>query len=49
MRCIIRYLDVVDADRRDAYTLEFVADQDDSRVWRVEFEVGQPSRTSFDD
>jgi len=42
-------LDVAESDHPDDFTLEFVADADDSRVWRVEFEGGQPKRTGFDD
>lgn len=42
-------VDVVDNSHVDDFTLEFVADADDSRVWRVEFEEGQPKRTGFDD
>ncbi len=42
-------LDVTEENHPDDFTLEFVADGDDSRVWRVEFEAGQPKRTGFDD
>ena len=42
-------LDVAESSHPDDFTLEFVADADDSRVWRVEFEAGQPKRTGFDD
>ena len=31
------------------FALEFLADGDDSRVWRVEFVAGQPSQAGFDD
>ena len=31
------------------YAFEFLADGDDSRVWRVEFVAGQPSQTGYDD
>jgi len=42
-------LEVAEKKHADDFTLEFVADGDDSRVWRVEFESGQPKRTGFDD
>ena len=42
-------LDVPDEKHPDDFALEFVADRDDSRVWRVEFESGQPKCTGFDD
>ena len=42
-------LDITEGTRPDDFTLEFLADGDDSRVWRVEFEAGQPKRTGFDD
>jgi hypothetical protein len=42
-------LDVTDENHPDDFTLEFVADGDDSGSWRVEFEAGQPKRTGFDD
>lgn len=41
-------LEVTEGTRPDDFTLEFVADGD-SRVWRVEFEAGQPKQTGFDD
>lgn len=31
------------------FTLEFLADRDDTRVWRVDFVNGEPARTGFDD
>jgi len=42
-------LDVTGVNHPDDFALEFMADGDDSRVWRVEFEAGQPKRTGFDD
>ena len=42
-------LDVTERDRPGDFTLEFLADGDDSRVWRVEFRAGQPKQTGFDD
>jgi hypothetical protein len=36
-------------DKLEDFALEFLADGDDSRVWRVEFIAGQPSQTGFDD
>lgn len=42
-------LDVTEEDHPDDFTLEFVADGEDSQVWRVEFEAGEPKRTGFDD
>ena len=42
-------LDVTKGTRPDDFTLEFLADGDDSRVWRVEFQAGQPKQTGFDD
>lgn len=33
----------------DCFALEFVANQDDSCVWRVEFESGNPVHAGFDD
>jgi hypothetical protein len=36
-------------NKPDDFTFEFLADKDDSRVWRVEFVEGQPQRTGFDD
>lgn len=42
-------LDVTEGTRPDDFTLEFLADGDDSRVWRVEFQAGQPKQTGFDD
>jgi hypothetical protein len=42
-------LEVTEGNRPDDFTLEFLADGDDSRVWRVEFEAGQPKQTGFDD
>jgi hypothetical protein len=35
--------------RPDDFAFEFLADGDDSRVWRVEFVAGQPSQTGYDD
>ncbi|HEV2393457.1 MAG TPA: hypothetical protein VG146_13985 [Verrucomicrobiae bacterium] len=42
-------LEVTEGNRPDDFSLEFLADGDDSRVWRVEFEAGQPKQTGFDD
>ena len=42
-------LEVTERNRPDDFSLEFLADGDDSRVWRVEFEAGQPKQTGFDD
>jgi hypothetical protein len=42
-------VDVTEGTRPDDFTLEFLADGDDSRVWRVEFQAGQPKQTGFDD
>ncbi len=42
-------LDVTEGTRPDDFTLGFLADGDDSRVWRVEFQAGQPKQTGFDD
>ena len=36
-------------DKPDDFAFEFLADGDDSRVWRVEFVAGQPIHTGFDD
>lgn len=33
----------------DDFAFEFLADADDSRVWRVEFVAGRPSQTGHDD
>ena len=33
----------------DDFAFEFLAGEDESRVWRVEFVAGQPSGTGFDD
>ena len=33
----------------DDFAFEFLADGDNSRVWRVEFVAGQPSQTGYDD
>jgi len=41
-------LDVSDEKHPDDFTMEFLADKDDSRVWFVEFKSGQPKRTGFD-
>lgn len=35
--------------RPDNFALEFLADGDDSRVWRVTFVAGQPSETGYED
>ena len=35
--------------RPDDFALEFLANQDDSGVWRVEFVDGQPSQTGYED
>ena len=37
--------EVAAENRPDDFTLEFVADGDDSPVWCVEFGSGQPQRT----
>jgi len=37
-------LDVVETDHPDDFTLEFLADRDDSRVWRVDSRRDSPSR-----
>jgi hypothetical protein len=42
-------LEIPDQKHADDFSLEFLADGDDSRVWRVEFESGQPKLTGFDD
>jgi len=42
-------LELTERNRPDDFTLEFVADGDDSRIWRVEFQAGQPKQTGFDD
>ncbi|HAV63804.1 MAG TPA: hypothetical protein DCY13_15745 [Verrucomicrobiales bacterium] len=42
-------MDVTEGTRPDDFTLEFLVHGDDSRVWRVEFQAGQPKRTGFDD
>jgi len=42
-------LDVTDGKRPDDFTLEFIGEDDGDRVWRVEFEAGQPKSTGFDD
>jgi hypothetical protein len=42
-------LDVADKNYPDDFTLEFVGEADGDRVWRVEFEAGQPKSTGFDD
>lgn len=36
-------------DKPDDFTFEFLADRDDSRVWRADFVAGQPRHTGFDD
>ena len=36
-------------DKPDNFSFEFLADGDDSRVWRVEFVAGQPSQSGYDD
>ena len=42
-------LDVTEQEHGDDFTLEFVADGDGDRVWRVKFEDGLPKSTGFDD
>ena len=42
-------LEVKDWSGPDDFTLEFLADGDDSRVWRVAFQGGEPRLTGFDD
>jgi hypothetical protein len=42
-------LDVTEGTRPDDFTVEFLADGDESHVWRVEFQAGQPKQTGFDD
>jgi len=42
-------LDVADERSPDDFTLEFVNDADGDRVWRVEFQAGQPKNAGFDD
>lgn len=36
-------------DKPEDFTFEFLAEGDDSRVWRVEFVAGQPVTSGFDD
>jgi hypothetical protein len=36
-------------DKPDNFAFEFLADGDDSRIWRVEFVAGQPSQSGYDD
>jgi hypothetical protein len=36
-------------EKLEDFAFEFLADGDDSRVWRVEFVAGRPSQTGFDD
>jgi len=36
-------------DQPDNFAFEFLADESDSRVWRVEFVAGQPSQSGYDD
>ena len=36
-------------ERPEDFALEFLADGDDARIWRVEFVAGRPSQTGFDD
>lgn len=36
-------------NKPDCFTLEFIAKQDDTVVWRVEFEQGKPISSGFDD
>ena len=33
----------------DCFTISFVADKDDSRIWGVVYEAGKPTSTGFDD
>jgi hypothetical protein len=42
-------LEVLDEKHPDDFMMEFLADRDDSRVWRVEFKSGKPEQTGFDD
>ena len=42
-------LEVTDGTGPDDFTLEFLADGDDSWVWRVAFQGGEPRLTGFDD
>lgn len=36
-------------DKPDIYALEWLADGDDSCVWRVNYEAGKPKEAGFDD
>jgi hypothetical protein len=36
-------------DKPDIYAMEWLADGDDSRVWRVNYEAGKPKEAGFDD
>jgi hypothetical protein len=36
-------------DKPDDFTFEFLADGNDSQIWRVDFVGGRPTQTGFDD
>ena len=42
-------LDLLWVDKSENFTFEFIANNDDSCVWRVEFIEGKPAQTGFDD
>lgn len=42
-------LEILWEDKPDVYALEWLADGDDSCVWRVNYEAGKPKEAGFDD
>ncbi|GDY21770.1 hypothetical protein LBMAG56_31170 [Verrucomicrobiota bacterium] len=42
-------LDIIDEQRPDDFTFEFIDSRNGERAWRVEFVAGEPRHTGFDD